>query len=69
MRAEIQALKKNSTWHLVARTPNMNIIGSKWIYEIKNLNAMVPLDDLRQDLLPKATFKYRVLIVVRQIHL
>lgn len=33
--AEFEALQKNHTWSLVPYTPNMHIVGSKWIFKIK----------------------------------
>jgi hypothetical protein len=35
MRAELEAHKKNHTWDLVEREPNMNVIQAKWVYKIK----------------------------------
>ncbi|XP_043687549.1 uncharacterized mitochondrial protein AtMg00820-like [Telopea speciosissima] len=35
MSEEFDALLRNNTWSLVARIPNMNLIGCKWIYRIK----------------------------------
>ena len=35
MAIEFNALMSTSTWSLVPRTPNMNIIGCKWVYKIK----------------------------------
>lgn len=35
MKAEMNALKKNSAWTLVQPPPHVNIIGSKWVYKIK----------------------------------
>lgn len=35
MKEEIQSLHRNSTWTLVAKPDNKNIIGSKWVYKIK----------------------------------
>lgn len=35
MHDELKALEQNNTWVLVPRTPNMNVIGCKWIYKIK----------------------------------
>ncbi len=32
---EIKAMHDNESWTLVETTPNMNIIGSKWVYKIK----------------------------------
>ncbi|XP_043705371.1 uncharacterized mitochondrial protein AtMg00820-like [Telopea speciosissima] len=32
---EFDALLRNNTWSLVARTPNMNLTSCKWIYRIK----------------------------------
>lgn len=32
---ELDALHKNETWTLVPRTPNMNVIGSKWVFKTK----------------------------------
>lgn len=35
MQEEYNALKRNHAWTLVAPTPSMNIVGSKWIFKIK----------------------------------
>lgn len=31
---ELQALEANQTWELVPRTPQMNVIGTKWESEV-----------------------------------
>jgi hypothetical protein len=33
--SEMNALKKNETWHLVPRKPGTNIIDYKWVYKVK----------------------------------
>ena len=35
MEKEIQALHHNHTWTLVPKSPNMNVIGCRWIYKVK----------------------------------
>jgi hypothetical protein len=35
MNTEFDALLKNGTWSLVPSSPNMNIVGSKWVFRIK----------------------------------
>lgn len=35
MLEEINALRRNQTWTLVAKTPSMNIVGNKWVFLIK----------------------------------
>ena len=35
MSDEINALLANSTWTLVPKLANANVVGSKWIYRIK----------------------------------
>ncbi|KAK0575798.1 hypothetical protein LWI29_007214 [Acer saccharum] len=33
MNAEFEALQKNKTWSLVPALDNMNIVGSKWVFQ------------------------------------
>jgi hypothetical protein len=35
MNTEFDALLKNGTWSLVPSSPNINIVGSKWVFRIK----------------------------------
>ncbi|OMO62984.1 Integrase, catalytic core [Corchorus capsularis] len=35
MKEEYTALLQNGTWSLVPKTPNMNIVGCRWVYKIK----------------------------------
>ena len=35
MKTEMETLKVKHTWDLVKPPPNVNIMGSKWIYDIK----------------------------------
>ncbi|KAF5472656.1 hypothetical protein F2P56_009355 [Juglans regia] len=35
MQDEIHALHSNNTWTLVPRTPDMNLVSSKWVFKIK----------------------------------
>ncbi|KAL2466168.1 cysteine-rich RLK (RECEPTOR-like protein kinase) 8 [Abeliophyllum distichum] len=35
MKDEFDALVKNKTWKLVSHSPNMKVIGNKWVYRIK----------------------------------
>lgn len=35
MHEELKALEQNNTWVLVPRTPDMNVIGCKWIFKVK----------------------------------
>ncbi|XP_041011440.1 uncharacterized mitochondrial protein AtMg00820-like [Juglans microcarpa x Juglans regia] len=46
MHEELAALKKNNTWTLVPRTPDMPIINNKWVFKSK-LNAHDELDRLK----------------------
>lgn len=32
---ELESLRKNGTWVEVPKTPDMNIVGSKWVFKIK----------------------------------
>ncbi|CAL1409432.1 unnamed protein product [Linum trigynum] len=38
MKDETDALEANHTWDLVPRTPEMSVIGSRWVYNIKMLS-------------------------------
>jgi hypothetical protein len=35
MSKEIDALRKDGTWHLVPQKPGTNIIDCKWVYKVK----------------------------------
>lgn len=35
MKQEIQALEDNHTWEIVDLPPRKNVVGSKWLYNIK----------------------------------
>ena len=35
MQAEITALSSNNTWTLVPRRPDMNMVSSTWVFQIK----------------------------------
>lgn len=35
MKLEFEALQQNHTWSLVPSTPNMHVVGSKWICKVK----------------------------------
>ncbi|OMP12136.1 Reverse transcriptase, RNA-dependent DNA polymerase [Corchorus capsularis] len=35
MKEEYAALLQNGTWSLVPKAPNMNIVGCRWVYKIK----------------------------------
>lgn len=52
MEEEIVALHKNETWTLVPRLPNMNVIGSKWVFKAK-LKSDGTLDRLKARLVAK----------------
>ena len=32
---ELQALKEKETWILTSKTPNMKVIGAKWVFALK----------------------------------
>lgn len=36
MKDELKALEDNHTWDLVPKLPNMNVIGTKWIFKVKS---------------------------------
>lgn len=52
MHEEIQALHQNGTWELVPRLPDMNIIGSKWVFKTK-LKSDGSLERLKARLVAK----------------
>ncbi|OIW19116.1 hypothetical protein TanjilG_08916 [Lupinus angustifolius] len=52
MDEELDALYKNQTWDLVHRTPDMHVIGSKWVFKSK-LNPEGSLDRLKARLVAK----------------
>ena len=35
MEEDIRALHHNHSWTLVTKSPNMNVIGCRWIYKVK----------------------------------
>ena len=39
---ELSALEKNDTWKLVKRTGSMKVIGSKWVFSIKDPTSNKP---------------------------
>lgn len=36
MKDELRSLKKNSTWELVKRPKNRNVVGCRWVYKLKS---------------------------------
>lgn len=52
MEEELAALHQNSTWTLVPRTPDMHVIGSKWVFKTK-LKPAGSLDRLKARLVAK----------------
>ena len=52
MLEELVALHQNETWRLVPRTPNMHVIGSKWVFKTK-LRPNGTLDRLKALLVAK----------------
>ncbi|KAK7872290.1 hypothetical protein R5R35_012133 [Gryllus longicercus] len=39
---ELSALKRNDTWQLVKRTGSMKVIGSKWVFSVKDQTSNKP---------------------------
>ena len=33
MKEELEALHRNETWTLAPRTPEMNVVGSRWVFK------------------------------------
>ncbi|XP_040996064.1 uncharacterized mitochondrial protein AtMg00820-like [Juglans microcarpa x Juglans regia] len=52
MQDETQALHDNHTWTLMPRTPSMDVIGCKWVFQTK-INADGSLDRLKARLVAK----------------
>lgn len=57
MSEEISALHSNNTWDLVTKSHNANIIGSRWIYQIKR-NSNWSLDHFKAHLLAQGFNQY-----------
>nr|CCA26638.1 AlNc14C397G11339 [Albugo laibachii Nc14] len=53
---ELQALKEKETWILTSKTPNMKVIGAKWVFIIKR-NEFGEVESIWQDLSLWATDK------------
>jgi Reverse transcriptase (RNA-dependent DNA polymerase) len=53
MSKEIQALAANSTWTMVSRPANHNIVDCKWIYRIKR-HADGSIDQYKARLVAKS---------------
>jgi hypothetical protein len=56
MDEEIEALHKNQTWELVPRTPNLHVIGSKWVFKSK-IKPDGSLDHLKARLVAKGYYQ------------
>nr|KYP47724.1 Retrovirus-related Pol polyprotein from transposon TNT 1-94 [Cajanus cajan] len=52
MGEELEALHKNQTWELVPHSPNLHIIGSKWVFK-SELKPNESLDHLKARLVAK----------------
>jgi hypothetical protein len=53
MNEELATLHQNHTWVLVPRTPNMHVIGFKWVFQT-NLKPDGILDRLKARVLTKS---------------
>lgn len=52
MQEELSALEQNETWTLVRKTPDMNVVGVKWVYKVK-YNADNTIERLKERLVAK----------------
>ncbi|XP_026437262.1 uncharacterized protein LOC113335424, partial [Papaver somniferum] len=52
MKDEYVALRNNETWDYVAPEPHMNILGSKWVYKVKQKSDGI-IDRLKSRLVAK----------------
>lgn len=52
MNEELAALSANNTWDLIPPQPNMNVVGSKWVYKVK-LRSYGSLEHLKARLVAK----------------
>lgn len=64
MHVGLQALENNNRWELVPRTPNMNVLRSKWVHKTK-LKFDVSTDRFKTTMLPKITLKFLELILMK----
>ena len=63
MQEELTALARNQTWTLVPRPPNINVIGARWVFKVKQ-RADGSLERYKLALLLKVSIRDLVLIVV-----
>eukprot|EP00253_Pinus_taeda_P019548 PITA_19548 len=65
---EYDSIVRNSAWEIVPRPEGKSVVGSRWIYKVKQA-ADRSVEKYKQDLLPKASHRWSGSIMRRPLHL